>query len=278
MKKNLKIMVVSSKGGVGKSTVSMQLLTPYLFEYNNKKAISYYEFDDENNDCLSYGDSKLTKREIVEVSSSILRDKITEIISKDETACFDVGGNKTTTMVLDAMAESGMVYFIDLVVIPLLDGEQDGINASVIYSIIKGINPEQKILFVLNRAKNTKYLHYQFDNFFGDVRGIFKDTYSIKNYLFDDDHQQYIAMIDDDIIKYSRRFGLTIYELAQKKQDFKKLLKQKKGDISHEQEVKLHSFKNYIQKASSSYFKDVLQPSYEKIDLILEQENDNKTT
>lgn len=271
-------MVVSSKGGVGKSTISMQLITPYLYKHNDKNTISYYEFDDENNDCLSYGDSKLTTREVVEVSSSILRDKITDIISKDETACFDVGGNKTTTMVLDAMNESGMMCFVDLVVIPLLDGEQDGINASVVYSIIKGINPDQKILFVLNRAKNNKYIHYQFDNFFGDIRGIFKDTYSIKNYLFGDDHKQYIALLDDDIIKYSRRFGLTIYELAQKKQDFTKLIKQKKAGITHEQEVKLHSFKNYIQKASNSYLEDVLKPSYEKIDSILEKKNDNKTT
>ena len=133
MKKNLKIMVVSSKGGVGKSTISMQLITPYLYIQNNKNPIAYYEFDDENNDCLSYGDSKLSNREIVEVSTTILRDRITDIIAKDETACFDVGGNKTTTMVLDAMSESGMMTFIDLIVIPILDGEQDGINASIVY-------------------------------------------------------------------------------------------------------------------------------------------------
>ena len=271
-------MVVSSKGGVGKSTISMQLITPYLYLHNDKKPIAYYEFDDENNDCLSYGDSKLSNREIVEVSTTILRDRITDIISKDETACFDVGGNKTTTMVLDSMSESGMMSFVDLVVIPLLDGEQDGINASVVYSIIKGINPSQKILFVLNRAKNNKYIRYQFDNFFGDIRGIFNDKYSIKNYLFDSDHEQYVVMIDDDVVKYSRRFGLTIYEIAQAEKNFVELLKINKTSRTHEQEVKLLSFKNYMQKASKSYLEDVLLPSYKKINLILEQGDDNKTT
>ena len=42
-------------------------------------------------------------------------------------------------------------------------------------------------------------------------------------------------------------------------------------------ELKLLSFKNYMQKASNNYLKDVLTPSFEKINLILEQGNDNET-
>ena len=276
MSENLKIMVLSSKGGVGKSTIAMQLIAPYLFK-KRSQVISFYEFDDENSDCLSYGASKLTKREIVEVSTHILRDQITEIISKDETACFDVGGNKTTTMVLDAMSESGMIHFIDLVVIPLLDGEQDGINASVVYSIIKDMKRNQKVLFVLNRAKNNKYIHYQFDNFFGDIRGIFSDNNSVKNYLVNEDDNQYVTMLDDEIVKFSRRFGLTIYEIAHQEKDFIEQLKLNMNDVSHEQEVKLLSFKNYIQKASKSYLEDVLNPAYDKINLLMEKQDDNQT-
>lgn len=268
MKKNKKIMVVSSKGGVGKSTVAMQLIAPYLYHQTHKK-VAFYEFDDENSDCLSYGDSCLTTRKIVDVSTDMLRENITDIISKDETACFDIGGNKTTTIVLDALSENGMLHFIDLIVIPLLDGEQDGINASVIYSVLKGMQPDLKFLFVLNRAKNHKYIQYQFDNYFGDIRGIFNENRSVKNHLFDEDKNKYIVMLDDDIIKYSRKFGLTIYEIAQQERDFVAQLKLNMSDLSETQEIKLVSFKNYIQKASKSYYEDVLLKAYKKINEIL---------
>lgn len=268
MKKNKKIMVVSSKGGVGKSTVTMQLIAPYLYQRTNQK-VAFYEFDDENHDCLSYGDSALTTRKIVDVSTELLRENITDIISKDESACFDIGGNKTTTIVLDSLAQNGMIHFIDLVIIPLLDGEQDGINASVVYSVLKSMRPDMKFLFVLNRAKNHRYIQYQFDNYFGDIRGIFNDNRSIKSYLFDEDRDKYIVMLDDDIIKYSRKFGLTIYEIAQDDRDFISQLKLNMSNMSHEQEVKLVSFKNYIQKASKTYYEDVLKPAYIKIDEIL---------
>jgi len=275
--KNLKIVVISSKGGVGKSTVSMQLIAPFLYEYNQKKAVSFYEFDDENSDCLSYGDSQLTSRKMVEVSSPILHEELTEMFAKNETACFDIGGNKTTTIVLDAFNKSGMIHFVDLVVIPLLDGEQDGINAVVIYSIIKDMRPDLKFIFVLNRAKNHRYIEYQFDNFFGDVRGIFENNNSVKNCIFDND-DNYIVMLDDDIIKYSRRFGLTIYEIANQHKDFISLLKLNMQKLSQEQEVKLISFKNYIKKSSDAYYEDVLKLGFTKLQSILGSTDDNKET
>ena len=260
MGKNLKIMVLSSKGGVGKSNISMQLIAPYLYS-KTKTVVSFYEFDDENNDCLSYGDSKLTTREIVEVSSSILREKITDLLSRDESACFDIGGNKTTSNIIEAFSENGMIEFIDLAVIPLLDSEQDGVNASIVYTMLKNLRKDLKVIFVLNRVKDMRYINYQFDNYFGDVRGFFSDTNSVKNYLFNDDLNSYIAMKDDEIIKFSRKFGLTIYEIANKNQDFIKKLKIM-NDGSHEQEIKLISFKNYIQKSSKNYIFYYSFPGY----------------
>jgi len=55
MSRKLKVAVISSKGGVGKSTISMQLITPYLYEKNGSNPIAHYEFDDENQDSLSFG-------------------------------------------------------------------------------------------------------------------------------------------------------------------------------------------------------------------------------
>ena len=43
------IIIPQTKGGVGKSTVAMQVIAPYLYKKHGKK-ITYIEIDDENND------------------------------------------------------------------------------------------------------------------------------------------------------------------------------------------------------------------------------------
>lgn len=273
MGKKLKIAIISSKGGVGKSTISIQLINPYLYEKNASQPIAHYEFDDENNDSLSFGASQLSQRKQIKVASPLLREEMAEIFSKDESICLDVGGNKTTMTVIESLNDSGMINFLDLVVIPVLDGEQDGINASYIYSVLKGYNQNLKFLFVLNRTKDINYVKYQFENYFGDVRGIFKDTYSISKNLFEEDKDNYVVMLDDDIIKYSRRFGLSIYEIAKLKKDFVSELENLISEPSAEQEVKLVSFKNYIAQSAKKYEQDVLQVAFRKIDSILNGEN-----
>jgi len=267
--KKIKIMIVSSKGGVGKSTVSMQVVAPYLYQYNQKEKIHYYEFDEENNDSLSFGDSNLTIRKIGLVSTPKLREEFAAIFSKDENACFDIGGNKSTTLVLEALEESGMIHFVDLAVIPLLEGEQDGINASIIYSILKGMKKDLKVMFVLNRARDLEHVEYQFDNYFGDLRGFFHDKYAIKSYLMGDDIDSYAVLLDDDVIKYSRKFGLTIYEIAKQERDFISEMIEHKSNGAKEEELKLLSFKNYINKNSVKYYINVLIPVFKKMDTLL---------
>jgi len=260
-------MIISSKGGVGKSTISMQVIAPYLYQHNGKEVINYYEYDEENNDLLSFADSNLTQRQKGSVSTPRLREEFTEIFLKDENACFDIGGNKSTTLVLEALEESGMINFVDLVVIPLLEGEQDGINASIVYSILKGMRKDLKVLFVLNRARDFEHLEYQFDNYFGDIRGFFHDKYAVKSYLVDE-LSDYAALLDSDVIKYSRKFGLTIYEIAKQERDFVTEMIEHKQNQSKKEDVKLLSFKNYINKEAQTYFVDVLIPIFKKLDTI----------
>jgi hypothetical protein len=267
----MKIMVVSSKGGVGKSTISMQLIAPYLYIHNEKKPVRFYECDDENSDSLSFGASNLIDRKLLKVDVPILREELHEIFSKPDFTCIDIGGNKSTTMVLDAMDLSGAIHFVDLAVIPILDGEQDAINASVVYSQIKSMNPDIKFLFVLNRCKNERFLEYQFENYFGDIRGIFNEKYAVKNYLFDEDKNNYVAFLDDEVVKYSRKFGLTVYEIAKQQRDFIPELKIKVENMTNEQETKLLSFKNYVNKSATKYYENVLLNGFRMIDKILKK-------
>ena len=270
IEKKLKVAVISSKGGVGKSTISMQLVVPYIFERCGKKIVNHYEFDDENNDSSSFRASSLSRRKQVNVSSPLLREELAEIFTQDEALCLDIGANKTTMTLIEALNDSGMINFLDFVVIPILDGEQDGINASFIYSVLKGYNQNLKFIFVLNRVKNLEYAHYQFENYFGDSRGIFKNINAVVDNLFEQDRENFLLMLDDEIIKYSRRFGLTIYEIKQQKKDFIEALQSSFSNLSTKEEIKLLSFKNYIAKSANAYVSDVLFVAFKKIDTILE--------
>ncbi len=268
-KKILKAAVISSKGGVGKSTISMQLITPYLYEKNGFKPVRHYEFDDENNDSSSYAASELSIRNQVSVASPLLHEKLAEIFSTDESICLDIGANKTTMTLIDALDDSGMINFLDFVVIPILDGEQDAINASFIYSVLKGYNSNLKFIFALNRVKDIDYVKYQFENYFGDVRGIFKNINAVVDNLFEEDKENYICLLDDEIIKYSRRFGLTVYEMARLKKDFIGELRNLQDSDTKALEIKLLSFKNYIAKSSKSYDNDILSIAFKSMDAIL---------
>jgi len=271
MRKNFRIAVISSKGGVGKSTISMQLVVPYLFEKNDSKPVVYYEFDDENNDSFSFGASRLSVRKQIVVSSPLLREELAEIFAKGESICLDIGANKTTMTLIEALDDSGMINFLDLVIIPILDGEQDAVNASYIYGILKEYNSKLKIIFVLNRVKDLGYAKYQFENYFGDVRGIFKNINSVIDNLQEEDKNSYLLMLDSEVIKYSRRFGLTIYEMSKLNRDFIEILKDSLVNSSQEEEIRLLSFKNYISKSVKSYEKNVLNLAFRKIDAVLQR-------
>jgi hypothetical protein len=147
-------------------------------------------------------------------------DMLVEIFVKDEFSCLDIGANKSSMMFIKALEDSGLVHLLDMVVIPVLDGEQDAVNASAIYTLLKDLNSDLKFLFVLNRAKDMENYKYQFENYFGDTRGVFKNIYPMVDNLFEEDKESYVLLKDDDIIKYSRRFGLTIYEIAKMEKDF----------------------------------------------------------
>ena len=264
-------LVVSSKGGVGKSTVAMQIVTPYLFIKNDFAQVAFYECDDENCDSYSYGASTLSKRAIIKVSDPYLYRNICAIFEEPNAVCIDVGGNKTTQIVLDALEQSGMIHFVDVVFIPMLDGEQDAINASLVYNRIRLMNESVPIFFVLNRVRARESLQMQFENFFGDVHEIFEVPYAVCNYLQPYERENYICIQESELFKHSRRFGLTIYEIASMRKDFLGELK-RKGDRLSSKEMRLLSFKSYLERECKSFYRDHIAPLYRRLDEKLQRE------
>ena len=223
------IIIPQTKGGVGKSTVAMQVIAPYLFKKHGKK-VTYIEIDDENNDSQSFTRTEIVNKKMLgtnkltELDELILMDDNHEII-------VDVGGNKTSSLVLEEIKKVGSFGNIKWIV-PLGDGELDGKNAIATMKKIKKIEqqPQENVLFALNRAisMEPEYIEEQFINFFGhkylDSNSVICDF--VKN-------PKYFPVKNDKVITMSRYLGSTVWEMAYNNTDFAaKAMKAKElGDI-----------------------------------------------
>ncbi len=262
----LKCIVLNSKGGVGKSTVAMQLLAPYIFSRFNEVS-KFYELDDENDDASAYGASTIIEVHKLSVNSDI-KDTLSEIILDDRHMILDIGANKTATEVLSALIDGGMIYAVNLVVIPLLDGEQDAINAIMTYMSIRDTIKKPKILFVLNRHNKSRDVHAQFDIFLGDKRGFF-DEQGLMVHVKSED-QNTALLTDGDVIKYARKFHISVYELSKLDRDVDLELRLALQEGADKQTIRFLGFKKSVQNDAVKYTKKTLTKAFEKIDAVLQ--------
>ena len=255
------IIIPQTKGGVGKSTVAMQIVAPYLYKKHGKK-ITYIEIDDENNDSNSFTRTNIVNKRmlgtnrITELDELILMDDNHHVI-------VDVGGNKTSSLVLEEIKKVGSFGNIKWI-IPLGDGELDGKNAIATMKKIRKIedNSEDNIIFALNRAISMEadYIEEQFINFFGhkylDSKSVICDY--VKN-------PNYFAVKNDKVITMSRYLGSTVWEMAYNNADFaKKAVEAKElGDIDM---ARKYLFFRRIQTESKDYVLNVLNPIFCELD------------
>ncbi len=210
------IIIPQTKGGVGKSTVAMQVIAPYLYKKHGKK-VTYIEIDDENNDSRSFTRTEIVDKRMLrtnklsELDELILMDDNHEVI-------VDVGGNKTSSLVLEEIKKVGSFGNIKWIV-PLGDGELDGKNAIATLKKIKKIeqNLDHNIFFALNRAisMDLDYIEEQFINFFGHK---YLDSNSVICDLIKE--PKYFPVKNDKVITMSRYLGSTVWEMAYNNTDF----------------------------------------------------------
>ncbi|MGB5917885.1 AAA family ATPase [Arcobacter sp.] len=260
------IIIPQTKGGVGKSTVAMQVIAPYLYKKHGKK-ITYIEIDDENNDSQSFTTTQIVNKRMLrtnkvsDLDELILMDDNHEII-------IDVGGNKTSSLVLDEIKKVGSFGNLKWI-IPLGDGELDGKNAIATMKKIRKIeqSPDENIIFALNRAISMEkdYVEEQFINFFGH-------KYLASNTVMYDfmKDPKYFTVKNDKVITMSRYLGSTVWEMAHNNTDFreKALTAKEAGDVAS---AKKYIFFRRVQSEAQDYVLNVLNPIFKDLDKWLEK-------
>ena len=259
------IIIPQTKGGVGKSTVAMQIIAPYLYKKHGKK-IKYIEIDDENNDSQSFTRTQIVDKKMLNTNKLTERDELI-LMDDNHEVIVDVGGNKTSSLVLEEIKKVGSFGNVKWI-IPLGDGELDGKNAIATMKKIKKIesNPEYNIIFALNRAISLEqdYVEEQFINFFGHK--YLDSSSTICDFVKD---PKYFAIKNDKIITISRYLGSTVWEMAHNNTDFaKKAIEAKDaGDL---ESARKFLFFRRIQTEAKDYVLTVLNQVFFSLDKWIE--------
>ena len=193
----MKAIIINTKGGVSKSTIAIQIVATYILRKYTKSYL--FEFDDENLDSENFTESQIISKRVEVGNGDYLSKTVTKLLAKkSDNLVFDIGGNKTTTLFIDALKKSNMSMAVDLFIIPIGSGSQDVVNAFKTYKLINdlGIN----IIFALSRSRHEighPRIKYQYRDFF--------NTFP---------NHKYFILEDSDAIDLSRELKKTIYEIT----------------------------------------------------------------
>jgi hypothetical protein len=243
----------------------MQIIAPFLYKKHGKK-VTYIEIDDENNDSKSFTRTDIVNKrmlgtnKLTELDELILTDDNHEVI-------IDVGGNKTSSLVLDEIKKIGTYNNVKWI-IPLGDGELDGKNAIATMNKIRKIEPnaEKNMFFALNRAISMEadYIEEQFINFFGH-KYLNSDSV-ICDFVKD---PNFFPVKNDKVITISRYLGSTVWEMAFNNTDFAQKAVQAKelGDLAS---ARKYLFFRRMQTESKDYTIDVLYKIFAKLEQWIE--------
>jgi MinD-like ATPase involved in chromosome partitioning or flagellar assembly len=266
----MKFIVLNTKGGVGKSTLSMQILAPFLYVKNGQNdKVNLIEFYDENSDSKSFDNSNIVIAKRYKISGNDLDSTLTDISLDNDNLIVDVGGNKTTTYMLDSLKNTNLIDVFDCVFIPLTDGEQDAINAINVYNKIRDLSNDIKVIFALSRVNKSYDTQIQFLDFYGDKKGRIDDRVGYIEDIKEDD-RNIIKIDDNESIKISRAFGLTVFELANQniddlKEKMKQYLREKNTAKSKKASYRITLINKAIQ-----FKNDVINECFKHIDEVVD--------
>jgi len=255
----MKIVIANTKGGASKSTTAFQVASAYMLSKNLN--FKHIELDDENRDAEVFTKSKIVSEQMKVGTGDDLNNTIRNLLLNNENLTIDVGGNKTTTLFLENLKKTRMYRLIDLFVIPSSGGSQDIKNLIKTYKMVKEINPDAKVFFVLSRVRNPKRVKFQYANFFQN------------NEIDEKDKQNYIILKDSDVVDLSRNLKKSIYEIVED-DETKKALEKKFDDALLKNDtptIENLSIMLEIYDEAENFFNDYIVPAFNKLDEILKK-------
>jgi hypothetical protein len=218
MAKTQIIAVLSGKGGVGKSTISQNIL-PSI-----EKIESITEIDDNNMSSI-YENSNIFK--CIEVKNLKVKDgqkALTELSFEQMRATggthiIDAGGGNDTNYVIEQIAKADIENVI--YIIPFQNSFEQIKNVEDTFERIKAINENPKVIFCLNQAKSTTIEEIKEEAIFWfgskkyNISGLKKKLYN------DNDSNNYFAYIANNIvIELAKSEKEVIGDTAQIARDF----------------------------------------------------------
>ena len=196
------IVVVSTKGGSGKSTMSQQLAATYFLE--KEEPVKLVEIDDENLDSAYLTKSKIFSERLPMGASSSANHVIERLMQMtDKNLVVDVGGNRTATNFIAAAGETDFFSMADFVIVPVSNPGQDEENALLTIKAIKQANPSTKIVLAVTRQMAQSQAEFE------DVFTRYFRAEELLNVV-----EKVVFFPQVMAIVHSRALAVTLYEMA----------------------------------------------------------------
>ena len=187
MKKELNI-VINTKGGVGKSLISFNVLT---LKYNIDN-VEIYEID--NNNKTTLHNSKLQIKNLnLNKTEETIEEAIFNIFADKKNIIIDSGGGDDTKNLIKYIKRADIPFKINFY-IPVLNDLEINKNIIDTLNLIQDIK-DKKVYLVLNKVKDINEVEQEFFNLFGNK------TYGINGILDEiKDKIDNIIIIEDSIL------------------------------------------------------------------------------
>jgi len=194
----MRILVINSKGGSGKTTFALNVAVPLLLSKGASK-VNYIDVDVANREALNI------RSDVIETHLWKPEDLKEKRIPK--WSVVDVGGNLNALQTLDVLDKTEKLRRIDLVAIPLAKGEQDAYNALEVYKQLKEFGYSGKILFVLSQVVDWERYKKEFFEFFGfaNFRGIINEIEEVDRNIF-------LMPYSNELRRIKAIYGKTVYD------------------------------------------------------------------
>ena len=164
----MKAIVLSTKGGVGKTTFTIQILAPYLNQ-KTKQKVPFFIGDTVNEDA------RVFNSDLFEISNSKFyldksNDNFIQELALQKDCIVDVGGNQSSELFLKELEDKSFLIDDDFVFFVPTMNEINSINNAIdTYKKLVQISNNFKIIFVLSNVVDTENYEDEFFALFGDT-------------------------------------------------------------------------------------------------------------